>query len=252
MAKSVPGLDVGCHIVLVDGFPLLPASEIATLAAAGRKDAHFHGGLAGFAARVLAGKIDPDQIEAEATAQIRKTQAAGVSVSHFDTHKHTHLFPAVLRPLLRAATKCGVRALRNPFPPDSVVPLPVLFSRIGLWKRYAQLKYLRRFAAQFRLDVREAGLCTTDGTLGVAITGLLNRRLFQTMVERLPEGTWEFVCHPGYNDADLQATRTRLKASRARELEVLSSTEARLALTRQDVELISFCDLAPASPGPDS
>lgn len=249
LAKSVPGLGVGCHVVLVDGCPLLPASEIATLAAAGEKNAHFHGRLAGFAARVLAGKIDPDQIEAEATAQIRKIQAAGVSVSHFDTHKHTHLLPAVLRPLLRAATKCGVRALRNPFPPDSVVPLPVLFSRIGLWKRYAQLKYLRRFAAQFRLAVREAGLFTTDGTLGVATTGHLNRHLFQTIVERLPEGTWEFVCHPGYNDADLQATHTRLKASRARELEVLSSTEARLALTRQDVELISFRDLAPASCG---
>ena len=249
LAKSVPGLDVGCHVVLVDGCPLLPASEIATLASARESDAHFHGGLAGFAARVLAGKIAPDQIEAEATAQIRKTLAAGVIVSHFDTHKHTHLFPAVLRPLLRAAAKCGVRALRNPFPPEGVVPLAMLFSRIGLWKRYVQLSYLRRFAEQFRLAVREAGLLTTDGTLGVAITGLLNRQLFQNLVERLPEGTWEFVCHPGYNDADLQATRTRLKASRARELEVLSSSEARLVLARQDVELISFRDLASASCG---
>jgi chitin disaccharide deacetylase len=244
LAKSASGLSVGCHVVLVDGCPLLPAPEVATLVTTGDRNAHFRHGLAGFAAGVLAGKIDPDQIEAEAAAQIRKIQAAGVAVSHFDTHKHTHLFPAVLRPLLRAATKCGVRALRNPFPPHSVVPLPLLFSIPGLWKRYAQLKYLRRFAEQFRLAVQAAGQFTTEGTLGVAITGHLDTRLFQTIVERLPEGTWEFVCHPGYNDAELEATRTRLKASRERELEVLTSTEAKAALSRLGVEAISFRDLA--------
>ena len=243
-AKSAPDLGVGCHIVLVDGCPLLPASEVSTLTTAGENNAHFRSGLAGFAARALAGKIDPGQIEAEAAAQIRNIQAAGVAVSHFDTHKHTHLFPAVLRPLLRAAAKCGVRALRNPFPPEGVVPLPVLFSRPGLWKRYAQLKYLRRFADQFRSAVRNAGLFTTDGTLGVAITGHFDSHLFQTILERLPEGTWEFVCHPGHNDAELQATRTRLKASRVRELEVLTSPEVKAALSRQNVELISFRDLA--------
>ncbi len=37
------------------------------------------------------------------------------SVSHIDTHKHTHMFPQVLRPLLRAARARGVPAIRNPF-----------------------------------------------------------------------------------------------------------------------------------------
>ena len=70
-----------------------------------------------FAARAIAGRMDADQVAAEAGAQIRKIQAAGIAVSHIDTHKHTHLFPKVLRPLLQAATVCGVRAVRNPFGP---------------------------------------------------------------------------------------------------------------------------------------
>jgi chitin disaccharide deacetylase len=243
MANSAPNLSVGCHVVLVDGSPLLPASEIPTLIASGENVAHFRRGLPGFVARALAGKVDANQIEAEAIAQMQNIQAAGITVSHFDTHKHTHIFPAVLRPLLRAAAKRGVRALRNPFPPQGLVPLPLLLSRPILWKRYAQLKYLRRFSEQFREAVQDGGLFTTDGTLGLAATGYMDPDLFQSLVESLPEGTWELVCHPGYNDAQLQATRTRLKASRVRELEVLTSAEAKTALSQLGVELISFRDL---------
>jgi len=245
-AKMLPSLGVGCHIVLLDGPPLLPPSQIPSLLSRAKGCPRFPQGLSGFAARALARRMDPQQIEAEALAQIRKIQSAGISVSHFDTHKHTHIFPAVLHPLLRAGGACGVRALRNPFPPLSVVPLAMLLSRPTLWKRSTQLKFLRRFASQFRRAVQEAGLVTPDGTLGVAVTGTLDEHLFQMIAERLPEGTWEFVCHPGYNDAALQATRTRLKASRMRELQVLTSSAAKHILERQGIELISFHDLAVA------
>ena len=244
LAKTAPSLQVGCHIVFLDGSPVLPGSEVPSLLNRSKDCPRFPHELTRFAARALTGRIDPRQIEAEAVAQIRKIQSAGIFISHFDTHKHTHIFPAVLRPLLRAAVACGVRALRNPFPPLGTVPLAVLLSRPTLWKRSAQLNYLRRFASQFRRAVHEAGLFTPDGTLGVALTGILDEHLFQLVAERLPEGTWEFVCHPGYDDAELQATRTRLKASRMRELQVLTSPAVSHILERQGIELISFRDLA--------
>jgi len=244
MAQTVPSLAIGCHVVLLDGSPLLSPSEVPTLLSRANESPRFFQGLSGFAARALAHRIDPRQIEAESTAQIRKIQSAGISIFHFDTHKHSHIFPAVLRPLLRAAVACGIRALRNPFPPLGAVPLAVLLSRPGLWKRSAQLKFLRRFAIQFRLAVQEAGLLTPDGTLGVALTGKLDEHLFQMIATHLPEGTWELVCHPGYHDAELQATKTRLKGSRPRELQVLTSTAAKDILERRGIELISFRDLA--------
>ena len=124
-AAALPSLAVGCHVVLLDGKPLLPVSEITSLVAGASNGSNFPNGLAGFAARALAGRINPEQVEAEATAQIRKIQAAGISVSHFDSHKHTHMFPAILRPLLKAARACGISALRNPFPPLAEMPLAV-------------------------------------------------------------------------------------------------------------------------------
>src|SRR5271165_297701 len=117
LARSRPRLGVGCHIVLVDGAPLLDAAAVPTLLdrSASSGGPHFREGIAGFGALALLGRLAENEIEAEATAQIRKLQAAGMMVTHLDSHKHTHLFPRVLRPLLRAAAKCGVKAIRNPF-----------------------------------------------------------------------------------------------------------------------------------------
>jgi chitin disaccharide deacetylase len=59
----------------------------------------------------------------------------------------------------------------------------------------------------------------------------------------LPEGTWEFVCHPGYNDKDLDGVQTRLRSSRETERQVLTSKAARKVLEDQGVELISYSQL---------
>ncbi len=66
--------------------------------------------------------------------------------------------------------------------------------------------------------VREAGFATTDGSLGVASTGTLNEATLRTMLRHMPDGTWELVCHPGYNDSELAEVRTRLRESREVEM----------------------------------
>ena len=66
------------------------------------------------------------------------------------------------------------------------------------------------------------------------------------MVENLPEGTWELVCHPGYNDADLRGIQTRLRESREQELRILTSSFTRDLLAANGIEMISFRELAAA------
>jgi len=246
LAPTVPQLSVGCHVVLVDGEPLLPAPQIPTLLAADGPRQHFRNSIAEVAAAALRGRIDPSQVEAEATAQMRKLQSAGLTLSHFDTHKHAHMFPAILRPLLRAARACGVRALRNPFAPMKPLAFAHLLRRPRLWKRYSEVTALRRLLDNFRSAVQEEQMLTTDGTFGIVATGALDGQLFEAIVGSIPDGTWEFVCHPGYNDAELDSVRTRLRQSRAQELRVLTSEAARQALQRHGVELISWKQLLAA------
>ena len=235
LAQSFTGLSVGCHTVLVDGCPLSDASQVSTLLHNG--SAGFHNSLAKFAALAMRGRLDPRQIEAEAIAQIHKIQSAGITVSHLDTHKHTHMFSQVLDPLLRAAHACGIPAIRNPF---ETVKVTQLFEDPGSWKRWLEVCGLHRFAARFRQSVRQAGLLTPDGTIGIVATGALGQRVLRFILQNLPEGTWELVCHPGYNDAQLQTVHTRLRKSREEELRVLTSPEVRELLLQREIELISY------------
>ena len=248
MARSLTGgnaqFSVGCHVVLLDGEPVLPAERVASLLHPGAQNgSHFRVNVNDFVLASFRGKLQADEIEAEAAAQIQRLQAAGVEPSHFDTHKHAHMFPAVLRPLLRAARRCNVPAVRNPF--GRVWPLPFgdLLRQRRLWTRFAELNVLRNFAGKFRREVETHGLRTTDGSVAVIATGTLDLKLFRKIVDAIPEGTWEFVCHPGYNDADLDQIRTRLRQSRVQELGLLTSPEARAILQQRGIELISYREL---------
>jgi hopanoid biosynthesis associated protein HpnK len=239
-AAQLPRLSVGCHVVLVDGAPVLPAGDLPTLAPGGTR---LRNSLGDFWLAVLRGRVDAVEVERETTAQVRKLQAAGIHVSHLDAHKHAHLLPQVLRPVLRAARTCGVTAVRNPFGPLRTLAFAHLARRPLLWRRTTEFGLLSAFEKRFRRGAADAGLMTTDGSFGVIGTGSLDAALFESIIGCIPEGTWEFVCHPGYNDSDLDQVRTRLRDARARELEVLTSAAARAVLERCGVELISYREL---------
>jgi hopanoid biosynthesis associated protein HpnK len=237
IACSTPTLGVGCHVVLLDGVPVLsPRNDIPNLAdsVSGR----FRSSLGGFLERLLTGRICPSEIEAETAAQIALLQSMGLRLTHIDTHKHVHIFPAVLRPVLRAARAAGICAVRNPFEPK--------WSRrathgASLLRR-AEVSLLRMLEPAFRRIVAEEGFTTTDGALGVLATGSLDATTITSLLAKLPDGTWELVTHPGYNDAELAQVHTRLRASREIEREALSALEQFSA-----IDLISFADVHPAS-----
>jgi len=246
--KALPVSDtpsVGCHVVLADGRPLLPASQVPSLVVP--ETGCFVRSIQQLAKQALSHRLQAEEIEAEATAQFRKIQAAGISISHFDAHKHAHIFPSILKPLLKAAAACGIPALRNPFEPVFSMPIPSLL-RIPV--RYAEVLALRSFRANFYSMVAASGLRTTDGSLGLVATGSLNTSSISALLDRLQDGVWELVCHPGYNDAQLAATDTRLRASRETEMQALTADSTRRAVERNGIQLISYRQLtADAHPG---
>lgn len=236
IARQSPSLGVGCHIVLVDGTPALPPSEIPSLIdTSSQNGLAFRPKLSAFVTDLLRGRIRDSEIEAEATAQIRKVQQAGIHVTHVDTHKHTHTFPGVLRPLLRAAVACGVQAIRNPFEPNWSLNATANAGHV----RKMQVRLLRSQGATFSKEVSSAGLLTTDGAIGVLATGTLDALTIRNLLSAMPDGTWELVCHPGYNDAELQQVNTRLLTSRDVERTALLET-----IPHASAELIHFGQLA--------
>ncbi len=240
IARAKSTLKTGCHVVLIDGEPL--TRDCTTLTDGSQR---FRSSLKDFAAAAARNRISPEEIQQEVEAQICKLQANGLDVTHVDSHKHTHMFPHVLRPILRAAKACGVRAVRNPFEPWRCWPRSAVLGSTSMWLRSFGVSCFSIFSTAFCRAVQSEGISTTDGTIGIVATGKLDTSLLLATLQALPEGTWELVCHPGYSDEDLTNAGTRLTKSREIELQALTSPEVRSLVARLGIELISYADLRP-------
>jgi len=241
LALANPMLGIGCHLVLVDGMPLCHAESIPTLLGADGKT--FRPSALDFAQAALRGTIEPEDIARETLAQIQRLQRAGIDVTHIDSHKHTHLFPSVAGTVWHIANRCGVPSIRNPIEPRwSSSMAHAVTRRLGL-------RALEHFAAPFRELTREArsrGLIA-DGTLGMACTGTLNapllRRMLDCLIAEHSESACELLCHPGYNDADLDRQPTRLRASREAEYAILLEVIPEYSRNPERIELIHYGNL---------
>jgi chitin disaccharide deacetylase len=216
VSHAHPSLGVGCHVLLTDGVPVSDARSIPTLLGKGGRS--FRPKLSEFLLAVLSGRVRGEEIEREALAQIERLQRAGIALTHLDTHKHTHMLPGVSRPLLAAAERAGVPAVRNPF--EKHWSLEVSHSPM---LRYLQVQLSRSLRKRFAAlpQIRSGRINTTDGTVGISATGNLDAENLQKILEAMPEGTWELVCHPGYNDSDLDSVTTRLRGTREVEYRAL-------------------------------
>lgn len=261
LATQAKTLDVGCHVVLLEGTPLLPAREIPSLAAQDIDGVtQFRRGFRAFIQAALAGKLHGEDIYREARAQILSLQKAGIEVSHVDTHKHAHVFPAVFRPLLRAALDCGVTAVRNPFEPMCAMSWQRLRSRRDLWSRYLPVRMLQAFADQFVAECRNLGISSPQGTFGITLTGYADEESFLEMLDRIPAGNWELLCHPAYEDEMWLQLGPRAGSGKE-ELQMLLSPHVAATIRDNGILLASYSDLyagtkaaaataASATPGP--
>lgn len=197
-------LDVGAHLVLIGG---------TSLAARGRALPSSPWALVAALAR---GRLNAYE---ECAAQVRKILSAGLQPSHLDTHKHAHVLPPVAEAVGRVSEEFGIRWVRRP------LSVPV----VG---RLARRHLLRR------------GCRLTDHLAGFRETGRLDLARLLALLRRLPDGVTELLCHPGYCRKELRASAaTRLKESRAQELEALTAPEARRLLDQLGVRLAAFREL---------
>jgi chitin disaccharide deacetylase len=242
IAHEHPTLGIGCHIVLTDGTPISPPETIPTLLGPNRKT--FRASLGTFFRDALFGRIAAADIAREAQAQIERIQQQGIPLTHLDTHKHTHILPQIARPLLAVAERTGVPAIRNPFEPRWSIALgrsPIL--------RNLQLRSLRHLQPRFLAlpQIRSGSVRTTNGTLGISATGQLNPTTLGNILNAMPDGTWELVCHPGYNDRDLDAITTRLRSTREVERAALLAAFSKTSQSTPHlphVELINYSSLS--------
>jgi predicted glycoside hydrolase/deacetylase ChbG (UPF0249 family) len=214
VARETPSLDIGCHLVLV-GEPPFPRTVAQLISAVALKRIRIYDELA---------------------SQVRRICDAGLRPTHLDTHKHTHLLPQVLDAVARISEEFKIPWVRRPF------DFPLTSEGVSAAKR-ATSKAMGAMRGHSARVLARHGCRSTDHFAGFQITGRFDAASLVKLIRALPEGSTEFMCHPGLLSDELRVARTRLKESREKELRALTSSEVRAAIQECGIELTSYRDL---------
>jgi predicted glycoside hydrolase/deacetylase ChbG (UPF0249 family) len=240
VSRSNRELGIGVHLNLSDGLPTAPPASVpGLLNAAGSLE----GGPESLLLRIASRTLPIDEVEREWDAQIAKVESAGVSPTHLDGHKHVHMLPGLFELALRLAKKHGISAIRVAHEESKLRSILSTGGdqKTGVTLRQGvQARGLKLLARDARELARRAGILTTDYFCGIAQTGVLTREGVERLLENLPDGTTELMCHPGYVDDELQKTPTRLQESRQTELEILTDTAIRKLVAMKGIRLINY------------
>jgi hopanoid biosynthesis associated protein HpnK len=239
LAHAARGLGVGVHLNLNDGPPIAPREAVPSLL----NDAgEFEGGPDSLLLKIATRGLSMSEVEIEWDAQISKVRKAGIELTHLDGHKHVHMLPGLFEIALRLAKRHGIAAIRVSHEASSLraaLSTGKVHTAVVL-KQGVQARGLKLLARDAREQAERAGVSTSDYFCGIAQTGELTKEGVARLLRNLPEGTTELMCHPGYADAALRKTATRLQASREKELEILTDTEIRNLVASQGIRLIDY------------
>jgi len=244
IARGAPGLGVGVHLNLSDGAPLAERETVTSLL---NDNGEFAGGAESLLLRRARRELLLDEVEREWDAQIQKVRDAGMEPTHLDGHRHVHMLPGLFEIALRLAKRHGIGAIRVSLEDSNLRAALASGSRRNasvVMKQGVQARGLKLLARDAREQAARAGLATTDYFCGIAQTGELTREGLGRLLTILPEGTTELMCHPGYVDAALKKTATRLQESRQAELEILTDEGIRKLVASQGIRLIDYAFVA--------
>jgi len=240
LARTTPGLGVGLHLNLSDGAPVAGRELVTTLV---NERGELQGKPESLLLRLARRSVLLEEVEREWDAQIQKVRDCGIALTHLDGHKHVQMLPGLFEIALRLAKKHGIAAVRVSHEESSLrAALSTGAKQKGtvVMKQGVQARGLKLLAPDAREQADRAGIATADYFCGIAQTGELTREGVLRLIEILPEGTTELMCHPGYVDAELRNSATRLQASRQAEVEILTDTGIRNLVASQGIRLIDY------------
>jgi hopanoid biosynthesis associated protein HpnK len=237
-------LGIGVHLNLTEGMAVANACHIPTLV---DRRGRLHLAPTRLWAGIALGQVSLSDIEIELRAQVMKVIRAGIRPTHFDGHKHIHVLPRVAEIVIRLAREFCISAVRCPAEqsaPASGSLRNRRLSRISAVKQYLVSQAVSDLARNFRKKLERAGLHSPSHFYGISQTGFLDASAIRRILENLPQGTNELMCHPGYRDVDLERTGTRLLTQRETEVQGLTSVSVKNLAVSRSIQLWNYKDFA--------
>ncbi len=228
MAREMPGLAVGLHVVVVDGHAALDREQIPHLVG---DDGRFPSDPLRVGLRYAFGRAARQELALELRAQFDRFASSGLRLSHVDGHMHMHLHPVVLGLLLPLAEEYGARGLR--LPRDSVRwSLAYSWRRAGTKALWALVFGLLNAWCVRRLADRD--LIVADRVFGLMQTGQMHESYVLALLRRLQMPAAEIYFHPS------TATEGEAWGPNCGDLETLLSPVVRRTIEERGIVLAAY------------
>ncbi len=249
IARRYPALGVGVHLNILRGRPLAPASEVSSLLdGSGR----FLNDGAALLRRAWLGLIEDEHIYREYRAQFEAALALGLTPTHLDGEKHTHLLlPGARRAVKRLCSEFNISKART----IRERGLHRILQRAGVRVRGSfrqNAKLLLLESASSKAAALWQGVKTPDFFFGTAVSGRLGRenglRFLEALLGLDEEISIEWMLHLGgawVPDESFSAEFGSffLTGSRVRETGFLLSQDVKKMLSSPAARLITYGDL---------
>lgn len=183
LLQRYPDLEVGIHLTLNEGRPLLSPGLVPNLV---DRNGDFYNSLVDLLSLWYRGKLDPAEVFSEWKAQIERAKLAGIEISHLDSHKHVHIFPPLAGVIIELARQYDIPYVRLPLERDLLYLLkrvPGSFGLLGLAWRARKL-------------FRDSGINFAENFYGIGLSGGMTYAHLVRIIRAPHAGVTEIMLHP--------------------------------------------------------
>lgn len=221
LAKKHKSLDVGIHLNLTEGKPLL------------NSPLSVKGNFSNSYLNFVLNKYPEEEIEAELEAQITKLESAGIKISHINGHQHIHVFPKVFKIIINLAKKHNIKYIR--IPDEKIITNKTFLASI-LDGQLIKNLVLSVLSLNKKKLLTKNGLKTTDNFYGILSANQLTFTKLASVIKNIENGTSELICHPGNENYDNYLNRMREK-------KILTHENIKQLIKDEKIKLTNFKSL---------
>lgn len=233
IARRNPGLQVGLHLTLVQGTPVLPPERIPGLVG---PDGRFPDNPVAVGMRLFFDRGVREQLKAEIEAQILKIGATGLPLSHIDGHLNIQMHPTVFDLLTELMPQYGITSFR--------ITRERLRGNLAHDRGRIVGKTVERLIfgalsdhARPRLD--RLGVVSAVEIKGLYSSGRIDEPYLLAALDSLQAGLSELYLHPGCLP-DGEISRRMPDYRHEDELKALTSPRVRQRLRELDITLCNY------------
>ncbi len=233
IAKRNPGLQIGLHLTLVQGKPVLPPEMIPGLVAA---NGCFPDNPVAVGMKLFFDPTVRMQLRCEVEAQILKVKETGLPLSHIDGHLNIQMHPTVFTLLTELMPLHGISSFR--------ITRERLFENLRADRSRLLGKTVERaifgsLAHYAETTFKRQEITTAVEVKGVLNSGCMTEGYLLAILERLQPGTSEIYFHPGCLP-DAEITRRMPDYKHTEELAALLSPKVRERLQQLDIAVTNY------------